>query len=81
MPVKIENLTNRPVLLRLNSGQTLHLAPRIATTEIMEVEVKGNTRLQKLQERHVIALHEVGKTEPPAAVPKKEKAESTKGKK
>lgn len=57
MPIKIKNLTNRPVLLRLNSGQTLHLPPRIFSNEIMDVEVANNVKVKKLQEQFVIALH------------------------
>lgn len=80
MSVKIENLTNRPVLLRLNSGQTLHLAPSTTSIEIMDTEVKSNSKVQKLQERRVITLHPVGKKEPPPAEFKKERTESPKGK-
>ena len=55
--VKIENLTNRLVSLRLNNGKTLHLQPRMVVTEIGEAQVANNSKIQKLQERHVIALH------------------------
>lgn len=73
MPTKIENLTNRPVLLRCNSGETLHIAPRAISADVLDVEVKDNLAVQKLKDRHIIALHEAeGK---PA---KKEKAERTK---
>lgn len=64
MPVTIENLTNRPVLLRLNSGQTLHLTPRTTSGEILDVEVKSNTKVQKLAGRRVIALHETEEKRP-----------------
>jgi len=67
MTVKIENLTNSPVLLRLNSGQSLHLAPRITLTDILDVEVRNNAKVEKLKGRCVIALHET-------AEPKKGKA-------
>ncbi len=70
MSVKIENLTNRPVLLRLNSGRTLHLAPRATSSEIGGVEVNKNDKAQKLLARHVIALHEMEGS-------KEEKAEPT----
>jgi len=73
MPVSIENLTNRPVLLRLNSGQTLHLAPHSTSAEIIEVEVKGNSKVQRLQERHVISLQEVKKNEHIPVKPKEKK--------
>ncbi|MGA1870569.1 MAG: hypothetical protein ACMUJM_18695 [bacterium] len=57
MSVFIENLTNRLVLLRLNSGQTLHLAPRASSREIPDIEVRKNLKVQKLLDRHIIALH------------------------
>ncbi len=83
MSVKIENLTNRPLSLRLNSGQSLHLSPRITSSEILEIEVMNNTKVQKLQNRHVIALHEVKKKVQSFAAPKpkEEKMKSAKGKK
>jgi len=78
MPVTIENLTNRPVLLRLNSGQTLHLAPRTTSGEIREVEVKGNAKAQKLLDRRVIALHKIEEKKRSTRGRKKSKAEPTK---
>jgi hypothetical protein len=39
----------------------------------MEVEVKDNSKVKKLQGRNVITLHEVKKKEPPAVKPKNEK--------
>lgn len=59
MFLKIENLTDRPVIFQLNSGQGLHLAPYGSSEEIQEVEVRENAKVQKLQERRVIALHQV----------------------
>ena len=68
MLFKIENLTNnRPVLLRLNSGQTLHLDPRRTSGEVLAVEIQRNAKVEKLVARRVIALHKVEekkKTEP-----------------
>ena len=77
MPVKIQNLTNRPVLLRLNSGQTLHLAPRTTSSEIREVEVKSNSKVQKLEGRRVIALHKVEEEKRSSRGRKKSEAEPT----
>jgi hypothetical protein len=57
----IENLTNALVLVRCNSGTMLHLAPRKKSEELMDVEVKDNPKVQKLQDQHVIALHQVRK--------------------
>lgn len=61
MTIKIENRTERPLWLRLNSGQSLHLAPRQTSGELRDVEVKSNAKVQKLREQHVIVLHEEGK--------------------
>ncbi len=81
MPVKIENLANRPVLLRLNSGQTLHLAPHRTSGEVVDVEVERNAKVQKLEERRVIVLHKVEEKKRSTLAKKKNKAESTEGKK
>jgi hypothetical protein len=63
----------RPVLLSLNSGQTLRLAPRETSSELKDVEVKNNPKVHKLQERRAIAVHEAeeGKIPPPAPGRKK----------
>ena len=68
MPVKIVNRTKRLVLLRLNSGTMLHLPPRTISSELMDVEVNGNRKVQKLMDLHVIALRRVEKTEQAPAV-------------
>lgn len=81
MPVTIENLTNRPVLLRLNSGQTLHLAPRTTSGEILDVEVKSNAKVQKLEGRRVITLHKIEEKKLPTPGPKESKAKPTKERK
>jgi hypothetical protein len=59
MPCKIENLTMRPVLLSRTSGPTLRLAPRETSSELGDVEVTNNPKIEKLQERRVIMLHRV----------------------
>ncbi len=57
MSVKVENLTNSLVLLRLNSGTTLHLPPKAVVDDLLDVEVENNTKMQKLLSRNTIALH------------------------
>ena len=73
MSVKIQNLTNRPVLLRLNSGRTLHLAPRATSGELRDVEVEGTAKakIEKLVRKGVIALHDSAKKAPPKTKRKK----------
>lgn len=56
---KIENLTTRLVIIRLNSGQTLFIDPGITSGEIPDAELTNNSTIQKLLERRVIALHAV----------------------
>jgi hypothetical protein len=65
MPVTIENLANRPVLLCLNSGRTRRLAPREVLADIMDVEVNSNSRIQRLQEQRVITLRRTEKKDRP----------------
>jgi hypothetical protein len=80
----IENLTSALVLVRCNSGTMLHLAPRKKSEEILDVEVKDNPKVQKLQDQHVIALYQVRKEGQPSeanSVSKISKSESVKQKK
>lgn len=74
MPYQIKNFSSRTVLIRCNSGETLHVAPRTVSAEIMGVEVENNPTIEKLKNRCVIALQEVEKK----SGTKKEKAEKGK---
>lgn len=65
MPYQIENLAMRPVLLSLTTGETLRLAPRETSSELKDVEIKNNPKIQKLQDQRVIALHEMQQREAP----------------
>ena len=58
MPVTIKNLTQRPVLIRLNSGATLHLAPAAISAAIPDGERVRNAKIEKLVKRRVISLEE-----------------------
>lgn len=78
MPVTLENLSNQLVLVQCNSGTTLHLAPRKTVGEIMDVEIANNPSVQKLLDRHMIAVHHGEKASPES---KKEKTESPRHKK
>jgi hypothetical protein len=60
--IKIENLTNRPVLLRLNNGKTLHLEPLWVSPEISETHVTNNNKIEKLKNRKIITLHQAKMT-------------------
>ncbi len=81
MHVDIENLrSNRPVSFRLNSGKTLRLGPKATETKILDVEVKNNTKVQKLQKRNIIALREAGKKKLSTTSHTKKEAKSVKRK-
>jgi len=54
--VRIENLTNRLVSLRLNNGKTLHLPPRMVFTEVSDAQIANNAKVAKLRDRRIIAL-------------------------
>lgn len=56
--VKIQNLTNRLVSLRLNNGKTLHLPPHMVSAELIEAQVARNDKVAKLREHRIIALSE-----------------------
>ncbi|GEM_PF-1916040 len=58
MQVTAMNLTNRPVILMLNSGRSLHLTPRARSEPLPTVEVNNNEMVTKLLQRRVILLEE-----------------------
>ncbi|MCP4657130.1 MAG: hypothetical protein GY856_17110 [bacterium] len=80
MPVKIQNLTNRAVLLRFSSGRTLHLAPQGTSPEVMATDL--SSRIRKLEARHLIRIEDVApaaklkKKEPARAAPRKKERAS-----
>lgn len=55
MTVMIENLTDKPLWLTLNSGATLSVMPR-SRREVPEGEVLGNAKLRKLHDRGLIRI-------------------------
>ncbi|OPY75269.1 MAG: hypothetical protein A4E63_00380 [Syntrophorhabdus sp. PtaU1.Bin050] len=59
MSVRIRNLTQRPVIVRCNSGEALHLAPGIVSALIPDAEVRDNPKIEKLTTQYVIVLQEV----------------------
>lgn len=61
MPVKITNMTNRPVMIRLNSGRICYLGGKDASEDIIEPEVLNNHKLNRLQTRNIIRLEEMKK--------------------
>lgn len=61
MSINIENKTDRRVLIRLNSGKTEHMAPGQTLENVMDVEVKGNRKLEKLEARRVVEVRRKSK--------------------
>jgi hypothetical protein len=56
LPIRIKNLTLRPVIVPLNSGTNLRLSPGEASGDVQEVELKENPKVDKLLSRRVIAV-------------------------
>ena len=56
MPIEIKNLTARPVSVRLNSGEALHLPAGESLSAVQEAEIEGNEKIKKLQELNLIAV-------------------------
>lgn len=75
MGTKIENLTEKPLWLRLNSGGSVVVPPHALSSELPDHEVEGNPTLNKLLERRVIARPKLEGEEA-----KGEEAKSGKGK-
>lgn len=65
MPI-ISNLTDRPVLLAFNSGQTLRLSPRSISQDIPDVEIVNNSKVAKLTAQNIIAIEEPQQKRRPA---------------
>ena len=76
MPVKIQNCTKRLVSVRLNTGRTVHIQPRTFSPPLLEVEVK-NSKVQKLLDQHIIALHHMEEPVQASAVSPPGQAEVT----
>jgi hypothetical protein len=77
---KIQNLTRRLVILRLNSGRSLFVGPGDYSGEIPEVDLANNSMFQKLKERGIIAVHPAVKKHP-SKRPKKKMPAPAAGKK
>jgi hypothetical protein len=60
MPVQVANLSRSLVTLQLNTGESIHLAPKERSREIDELEIADNPWLDELQRRHLVAVRSVG---------------------
>jgi hypothetical protein len=60
MPVQITNVSPSLVTVPLNSGESIHLAPKERSGTIDDVEVADNQWLEELQRRRLVAVHPTG---------------------
>jgi hypothetical protein len=56
MSVVIKNLTSRPLIVPLNSGTNLRLSPGEVSDDIEDVEVKANSKTEKLLRQRAIVV-------------------------
>ncbi len=80
MSKEIENICNRPVQIRMNSGNNLHLGPKAIETNILNAEVENNAKIEKLQKLNMIDLREEGKKKASTVRPAKKKTKTIKKK-
>jgi len=59
MMPSIKNLSDQVLLVRLNSGAEVNVAPGGHLDKVADSDVRGNRTIQKLIERGLIALQEV----------------------
>ena len=62
MAVSIINKAKNLIIVTLNSGKTLYLAPGKSSPPIEEAEINGNEKVIKLLKSHVIAMTAVNIT-------------------
>jgi hypothetical protein len=62
MGFTITNTSDGPVLVRLRSGATLHLAAREQSQVLEDPDVRNNPRLEDLLARQLVELQEVSPT-------------------
>jgi hypothetical protein len=56
MPVAIRNLTSRHLIVPLNSGTNLRLSPGEVSDDVHDVELKENSKIEKLLRQRAIAV-------------------------
>lgn len=58
MPVRIINRSRGLLIVELNSGDTLHLAPSETSPPLQDIEVTANRWVERLLDRDLIAMRE-----------------------
>lgn len=75
MGVKIENLTDKPLWSRLNSGESVAIPPHTLSRNLPDHEVVDNPKLKKMIEAGAIAFRKAGETHAAGeSKPEKEKS-------
>jgi len=77
MPIKIKNLTSRPLLISLSSGTTLRLSPGQTSGKLQEADIRNNPKIDKLHEQQMIEVTQTGHSKAEAAPTKGENTETT----
>ena len=60
MAVQVTNLSRSLLTIQLNSGESIHLAPKERSRTIDEFEIADNRWLDELQRRHLAAVQPAG---------------------
>ena len=60
MAVQVTNLSRSLLTIQLNSGESIHLAPKERSRTIDEFEIADNRWLDELQRRHLAAVRPAG---------------------
>jgi hypothetical protein len=75
VPVRITNTSGRLLTLELNSGESLHLAPRETSEPIDEIAVDDNAMIQRLEDGGAVAVERAK----PDAAPARESGSRRRG--
>ena len=68
--VVVTNVSDHLVTLRLNSGQTLILDPKVSS-ELLEQEIQGSEKVVKLTDQGIISVQKAAKQNAAEKVEKK----------
>jgi hypothetical protein len=77
MAMTITNRAQRLIILQLNDGSALYLAPGESSRPVDEVKVSGNEKVRKLMSESVISVSSV--KESPKDAPKASKKKGARG--
>jgi len=58
MAFRIKNISHQLLVVTLNSGKTVHLAPAEVSEPMEEVEIKGNPKLEKMKKNSLVTVEE-----------------------